>query len=82
VHSCGNPAIHTGHLGNGPGISPAICPSRALGASHQTLACTFVSLYVGEALLVNEELANTAAFPVIVPEFGPTFNSILSLHVY
>jgi hypothetical protein len=42
----------------------------------------FVSLYVGEAPLVNEDLANTVEFPVIVPEFSPAFNSILSLCVY
>jgi hypothetical protein len=38
-----------------------------------------VALYVGQALLVNEELANTAEFPVVVPKFGPAFYSVLSL---
>jgi hypothetical protein len=42
----------------------------------------FVALYVGEAPLVNEEFADAAEFPVVVPEFGPASNSVLSLHVY
>jgi hypothetical protein len=46
-------------------------------ASHVHL----VALYVGEAPLVNEELANMAEFPVVVHEFGPAFYSILSLCV-
>jgi hypothetical protein len=42
----------------------------------------FVVLYVGEAPLVNEEFADVAEFHVVMPEFGPAFNSILSLCVY
>jgi hypothetical protein len=47
-------------------------------ASHVHL----VALYVGEVLFVDEGLADVAEFPVVVPEFGPAFNSILSLRVY
>jgi hypothetical protein len=25
VHTCGNPAIHTGHHGSDPGVLPAAC---------------------------------------------------------
>jgi hypothetical protein len=40
-----------------------------------------VVLYVGEAPLVNEELANTVEFPVVVPEFGSALYPVLPLCV-
>jgi hypothetical protein len=36
----------------------------------------FIPLYVGETLFVDEELADAAEFPIIVPEFGPALYSI------
>jgi hypothetical protein len=41
----------------------------------------FVVLYVGEAPLVNEELANVAEFSVVVPEFCSALYPVLPLHV-
>jgi hypothetical protein len=41
----------------------------------------FIPFYVGETLFVDEEFADAAEFPIIVPKFGPAFYSILSLHV-
>jgi hypothetical protein len=40
-----------------------------------------VALYVGEAPLVNEELANAAEFSVVVPEFCSALYPILPLRV-
>jgi hypothetical protein len=61
-------------------------PQSALHALSEPLIepshVHFVSLYVGEAPFVNEELADAVEFPVVVPEFGPAFNSVLSLRVY
>jgi hypothetical protein len=41
----------------------------------------FVPLNVGEAPLVNEELANVAEFSVVVPEFCSALYPILPLRV-
>jgi hypothetical protein len=41
----------------------------------------FVALYVGEAPLVNEELANAAEFSVVVPEFCSALYPVLPLLV-
>jgi hypothetical protein len=47
----------------------------------EALHVHFVALYVGEVPFVNEELADAAEFPVVVPEFSPAFYSVLSLCV-
>jgi hypothetical protein len=46
-------------------------------ASHVHL----VALYVGEAPLVNEELANVAEFSVVVPKFCSALYPVLPLCV-
>jgi hypothetical protein len=40
-----------------------------------------VALYVGEAPLVNEELANMVEFLVVVPEFCSTLYPVLPLRI-
>jgi hypothetical protein len=41
----------------------------------------FVALYVGEVLFVDEELADAAEFPVVVPEFCSALYPVLPLRV-
>jgi hypothetical protein len=81
AHIHGNPAIHTGHRGNDPGILPAVYFLLALGAIVETSHVHLVPLYVGEAPFVDEKLADAAELSVVMPEFCSALYPVLPLCV-